>query len=102
MAFDAESFGDLLEFGEDLAFQIRPLDRAQIHLHAPSLSSFWSCFQSERNLSSPASVRGCFTSFEKTSNGIVATSAPSRAASTTCIGWRRDAARTRVSYPWTS
>jgi len=40
-------------------------------------------FQSFKNLSIPISVRGCFTIFSRTANGIVAISAPIIAASTT-------------------
>ncbi len=53
--------------------------------------------QSARNFFSPASVSGCFASWSMTENGIVATSAPSFAASSTCTGWRTDATSTFVA-----
>src|SRR3989441_3135271 len=48
-------------------------------------------FQSARNCSSPRSVRGCSSSFFRTSGGSVATSAPIIAASTTWRRWRIEA-----------
>ena len=48
--------------------------------------------QSARKRSTPTSVRGCLRAFIRTSWGTVATSAPRRAASTTCMGWRMLAA----------
>src|SRR2546422_3040402 len=98
----AEALGDLLQLGQDLSFQLRALNGPRVHGHAPSFSSFSSLFQSARNFSRPRSVNGCFTSLENTSYGMVATSAPAWAASTTCMGWRREAASTNVSYPWAS
>ena len=47
---------------------------------------FGTFFQSARNFSIPASVRGCFASWAITQKGIVAMSAPSMAASRTCMG----------------
>ena len=54
--------------------------------------------QSARNRSTPASVSGCRTSFCMTANGTVAMSAPIRAASMTCRGWRTLATMTSVLY----
>src|SRR3546814_17419655 len=53
-------------------------------------------FQSARKASSPLSVSGCFTSALSTAGGTVQTSAPSLAASITCIGWRMLAPSTSV------
>src|SRR5581483_6440448 len=53
--------------------------------------------QSSRKRLSPASVSGCLRSCWNTVYGSVATSAPARAASTTCSGLRSDAASTCVS-----
>ena len=97
MTLHAERLGHLLKLRQNLGLQIRPVECAGIHVHAPSFSSCWSFFQSLKNFSRPMSVRGCFTSWENTLNGMVATSAPALAASTTCMGWRREAARTSVS-----
>src|SRR5205823_1792910 len=97
-----QRLGDPLELGQQLALQLRAVDGRGIQGHAPSCffsNSSCNAFQSASNRSSPMSVSGCLTSFENTSNGMVATSAPSFAASITCIGWRSDAARTFVSYP---
>ncbi len=52
--------------------------------------------QSARNFLSPASVSGWRASCSMTAKGMVATSAPRRAACTTCCGWRTEATRTCV------
>lgn len=57
-------------------------------------------FQSLRKRAIPMSVRGWTGSFSITAYGIVAMSAPSRAASSTCIGWRTLATQTSVGYSW--
>src|SRR3546814_1040637 len=53
-------------------------------------------FQSSRKASSPLLVSVCFTSALSTAGGTVQTSAPSLAASITCIGWRMLATSTSV------
>src|SRR5690606_33607581 len=53
--------------------------------------------QSARNPSMPLSVSTCLKSPRITLGGIVATSAPIRALSSTCVAWRTDATRISVS-----
>ena len=53
--------------------------------------------QSARNAARPLSVSGCWKSWRSTAGGSVATSAPSFAACTTCIGWRTEATSTSVA-----
>ena len=65
---------------------------AKLHLGTPS--------QSLRNLSIPVSVSGWQNSFLSTSLGTVAISAPRRAASITCRGWRTLATITSVEKPY--
>src|SRR2546423_1822048 len=65
--------------------------------HTVAFARATSLFQSARNWSRPRSVSGCSNSFLRTSGGSVATSAPIMAASTTCRGWRIDAAKISVS-----
>ncbi len=60
---------------------------------------FSNFFQSDRNLSIPMSVSGCFTSWSITLKGIVEMWAPARAASTTWSGFRTLATITSVPYP---
>ena len=55
--------------------------------------------QSFRKLASPMSVSGCLSNCSSTLNGMVAMSAPSRADSITCSGWRMLAARIWVLNP---
>ncbi len=55
--------------------------------------------QSSRKARNPTSVYGCWTIFCSTENGMVATSAPARAAWMTCWGCRRLAASTSVAMP---
>ena len=56
--------------------------------HFPRLPAYFAgtFFQSSRNSATPLSVRGCFASCAMTLKGIVAMSAPIRAASSTCFG----------------
>src|ERR1700721_916788 len=75
-------------------FQRPPLRAPMGSEISPSVSRAFS--QSFRNDSRPRSVSGCLKSISKTLNGIVPICAPIFAASTTCIGWRRLAASTRV------
>src|SRR3990170_2358544 len=57
--------------------------------HLCGLFYFFGTFsQSAKNLLTPSSVSGCWTSRSNTLKGIVATSAPIIAASSTCIGFR--------------
>ncbi len=55
--------------------------------------------QSSRKARNPTSVYGCWTIFCSTENGMVAMSAPARAAWMTCWGCRRLAASTSVPMP---
>src|SRR5439155_23618753 len=96
-ALDAQGLGDLLQLRQELALESASFDRCVHQVDASPSSWCWSFSQSAWNRSMPISVSGCFTSFVKTSNGIVAMSAPACADSTTCIGCRSDAARTLVS-----
>ncbi len=52
--------------------------------------------QSERNFFRPMSVSGCLASCSSTLKGMVAASAPMRAACTTCMGLRTEATSTWV------
>lgn len=66
---------------------------------ARSPSYPFTSFQSSRNLANPLSVSGWCTSCLNTLNGMVLTSAPAMAASSTWIGWRMLATRISVSKP---
>src|SRR5207249_1468506 len=70
VAGDPQPLGDGLKLGQNLALERGPVERSELHSHAPSvvpggvpLSSFWSTSQSLLHCSSPLSVSGCFTSF---------------------------------------
>ena len=59
---------------------------SEMAAHTCALDRATSLLQSERNLSRPRSVSGCVSIFLRTSVGIVAASAPMRAASAMCRG----------------
>src|SRR4029079_4833326 len=94
---DAHRLGDLLQLRQQLRAEGVSVHRGVHQVEASPSSAVWRVRQSAVKRSRPRSVNGCFTSFVKTSNGMVAISAPARADSTTCIGCRSEAASTLVS-----
>ena len=87
------------------AVRLRILDNAALKDEEGDLYVVYQGFdlgtfsQSLAKVMRPSSVRGCLSIFSIMSGGIVATWAPHKAASMTCLGWRMLATMTFESNP---
>src|SRR5581483_5789890 len=79
-----------------VGYIIPPFGLANRYPNAFCRSFRFAFSQSFANFSRPMSVSGWWNIISSTLNGIVPTCAPASAASTTCMGWRSDAASTCV------